>query len=584
MRIGVIGNRTLDPGDQLRQTAAVADVAREIRDICNDLPSDVRSLYAPGAALIRVVTSVAEGADRIGARVALEMGFGLDCVLPFERTAFAHDFESEESRDEYEGLLAKARAVFELDGSRRDDAVRALAYQAASERVLAQSDVLIAIWTGAEAKGPGGTATTVRSALRSGTPVLWINASQPDERYLQDTEGTWTQFTSEALRGHVLQILSSPGPADGVARDDYFSERMPRFAPLNGTWRAFRAVVLPGHGTRRRAVLRRIGDEANREWLAGWETKPSLPGTVVGELNASLQPQFRWADGLSNYYGNQYRSTFVLIYLLGAVAVLLAVLGQTLGIDGAGGGGEAFKAIVSLGTIGAILGLRHLGEHRRWHDRWIDYRLLAEFFRQMGFLAPLCISPPRAQQPLHRSSQDPGNSWMGWHARAVAREMGVISAALNAEYLQSARAMLRDGWVSHQLDYHRHNAAANRQMQHRLQLAGTVTLAGTVGGILLLLITGASAWSVMAAVLPAVGAGIAGIRSQSEMERIARRSGAIATGLSEFRDALDRVVIEDAAGTSQRLSSLAQSLATAMTDDVLDWRIVFDSRQAEVHG
>jgi hypothetical protein len=281
---------------------------------------------------------------------------------------------------------------------------------------------------------------------------------------------------------------------------------------------------------------------------------------------------------LSDYYANQYRSTFVLIYALGAFAVFLAVVGQALGIDEAGGGGEVFKATISLGTIGAILGLRHLGGHRRWHDRWIDYRLLAEFFRQMGFLAPLGLSPPRVQQPLHRRSQDPGNSWMGWQARASARELGVVPAVLDAPYLQATRAMLRDGWVGHQLEYHSQNARAHRQMAHRLQLAGTLTLAGTVGGILLLLVTGAPAWSLVAAVLPAVGAGIAGIRSQAEMDRVARRSGAIAGGLSDFRDALDLVVIEEASGASQRLSALAGSLALAMTDDVLDWRIVFDSR------
>jgi hypothetical protein len=42
--------------------------------------------------------------------------------------------------------------------------------------------------------------------------------------------------------------------------------------------------------------------------------------------------------------------------------------------------------------------------------------------------------------------------------------------------------------------------------------------------------------------------------------------------------------IQEAAVASQRLSNLAESLALAMTDDVLDWRIVFDSRQVEVQG
>jgi hypothetical protein len=160
--------------------------------------------------------------------------------------------------------------------------------------------------------------------------------------------------------------------------------------------------------------------------------------------------------------------------------------------------------------------------------------------------------------------------------------MGIIGAVLNAEYLHGARALLRDGWVGHQHDYHVRNAETHKQMARRLQTAGTGILVATIAGIILLLVTGAPAWSLVTAVLPAAGAGLAGIRSQAEMDRIARRSEAITLGLDEFRDALDRVVIAEASGASGRLSSLAEALTIAMTDDVLDWRIVFDSRQLEV--
>jgi hypothetical protein len=146
-------------------------------------------MYAPGPPLLRVLTPIAEGADRLGATAAIEVGFELDCILPFERTQFALDFESEASRTEYESLLGKARAVLELDGSRESERSMGAAYAAASEHVLGQSDVLITLWTGAEPKGPGGTGLTVDAALAAHMPVVWINANDPRRVQIPDDEG-----------------------------------------------------------------------------------------------------------------------------------------------------------------------------------------------------------------------------------------------------------------------------------------------------------------------------------------------------------------------------------------------------------
>ncbi len=587
LRIGVVGNRELNAVDAQRQRDAIRDVLSVIAATCTDLPSDLAGMYAAGPPLLRVVTPIAEGADRLGAAAAIELGFELDCILPFERTQFALDFESEASRSEYESLLGKARAVLELDGSRESARTMGAAYAAASEHVLGQSDVLIALWTGAEPKGPGGTGLTVDAALGARMPVVWINADDPGRVQIPDDEGNWAEFTPDGLREQLLRVLAPRSGAGDAARNDrmgretYFRERAPGLAPLNLAWRAFQVSVLREGARRLRPRQHRFERDAYDEWEAGWAATPRLPEAVRHGIDGATEGHFAWADSLSSYYANQYRSTFVMIYLLGLLAVFLAVLGQAVGIDEAGGSGETFKAGISLATILAILGLRVLGSRRRWHDRWIDYRLLAEFFRHLRFLAPLSLSPPRVRQPVHRSAHDPGSTWMGWHARAVARELGVVPATLDTEYLQAFRALLRDAWVGQQLAYHERNSAMHKRMEHRLGLVGTLTFIGTIGGIVLLLLTKASEWTLVTAVLPAVGASLAGIRSQGEMERVGRRSEAIALGLDELRRLLDRVVVEEANGVSVQLSRIAETLTLAMTDDVLDWRIVFDARQLE---
>jgi hypothetical protein len=39
--------------------------------------------------------------------------------------------------------------------------------------------------------------------------------------------------------------------------------------------------------------------------------------------------------------------------------------------------------------LGLIAFIYAIGRAHRWHERWIDYRLLAEYLRQLSFLMPL---------------------------------------------------------------------------------------------------------------------------------------------------------------------------------------------------
>jgi hypothetical protein len=95
-----------------------------------------------------------------------------------------------------------------------------------------------------------------------------------------------------------------------------------------------------------------------------------------------------------------------------------------------------------------------------------------------------------------------------------------------------------------------------------------------------------SAWlprvlTVCAAVLPALGAAIYGIRSQGELQRIPKRSEAMSAELGIIQDALTR------AGpvlSSSTLGQAAEQVADIMTAEVLDWRIVFQERPLVLPG
>jgi hypothetical protein len=137
-----------------------------------------------------VVSPLAEGADRLVAREAVNAGYQLNCVLPFQRDDYATDFSGVATRSEYYALLGAAQHIVELDGSRDTPATTDAAYMAAGKHVVDHASVVIAVWDGADARGSGGTGDIVALALTCTIPILWISARLPHDIRLITGDGT----------------------------------------------------------------------------------------------------------------------------------------------------------------------------------------------------------------------------------------------------------------------------------------------------------------------------------------------------------------------------------------------------------
>ncbi len=184
LRIGVTGHRVPPKLPSDSETAVRALLDRIVAVIVKTA-GEVQSEYAacipqPAASdpcEFAVISSLAEGSDRLVAEAGLAAGFRLEVVLPVGRTEYAHDFPTETSQAAFQNLLDRASAVFELDGVPED---RPRAYEAAGFVMLANIDVLIAIWDGNDAAGIGGTAQIVSRALADGIPIVWIEPANPE--------------------------------------------------------------------------------------------------------------------------------------------------------------------------------------------------------------------------------------------------------------------------------------------------------------------------------------------------------------------------------------------------------------------
>ncbi len=115
------------------------------------------------------VSCLARGADQLFAHLVLELGGGLEVILP------ASDYRARKVEPgeiaEFDRLLAAATAVTVLSFERSSRA----AYMAASTALLHAVDEMVAVWDGQPARRHGSTADVVAAARRLGLPlaVLW---------------------------------------------------------------------------------------------------------------------------------------------------------------------------------------------------------------------------------------------------------------------------------------------------------------------------------------------------------------------------------------------------------------------------
>src|SRR5690606_203889 len=99
--VAVTGHRDLVPGE-------VPAIRQRVRDLFTDLSSRA------GERNLRVMSPLAEGADRLVAEEALALGLELIVPLPMPRELYALDFEDEDSAGEFNRLAARASELYEL--------------------------------------------------------------------------------------------------------------------------------------------------------------------------------------------------------------------------------------------------------------------------------------------------------------------------------------------------------------------------------------------------------------------------------------------------------------------------------------
>lgn len=151
--------RVAGAGHRLLADATIDVVMQALRDRL--------SLFARGGACAVGISSLADGADQLFAEAILELGWPLEVIVP------SHGYREqvpEALRATYDRLLACAAAVEVLDYPEPTLG----AYVALARRLVERADVIVAVWDGRRARGPGGTGDVVAFARERGVPVVRV--------------------------------------------------------------------------------------------------------------------------------------------------------------------------------------------------------------------------------------------------------------------------------------------------------------------------------------------------------------------------------------------------------------------------
>jgi hypothetical protein len=622
LRVGVTGHRPSDKRpepDVQKLRAAAQRIFQQIADTFAGVAATYAQVFAcadtpPAKGGLRVISALAAGADQWLADEALKLGYELQAPLPLPREEYRKDFAGDAASEaEYDRLLAMATAVLELDGKVHLDAqghrhVDPASYEAVGFAVLDQSDLLIAVWDG-QRQRPGGTGQVVHEAVRRGIPVIWIRWAEaghwdlmsPSWQLVQKAEDL--DNNNEELALLVRALLLPPhyklsehvGPAHSL-REAFFCEPQKSGNPLLGLWLLFRDFVTgeifkawkkwrnlsPFRVASFEESTRQRWEEETRPAQAAAAGQPSTSEADLRAANRFTEPfvrHYAWANELSVYYANLYRSSFVLTFLLGFLAVCCGLSGPAIP--------EILQVIggfAELALIGVILMLTYAGRWRNWHERWIDYRTLAERIRLARFLALFGGGGQQVAVSGHLAGYgNPVGTWMHWHYRAIERAAGLPSLKFDQPYLAMCQRIWCDVLVLEQMEYHelthRRLARLDRRLHGVAMACFWLGVAICIVHLVMRHFTDLDdALMIFAGLLPALAAALGGICSQGEFHRVARRSAAMASRLEDLRLEMASVPTRPGELNSVRLSHYARKVAQLMINEMLDWRVVFQDR------
>ena len=557
---------------------------------------------------LRILTGLADGTEDMVAKIAKKHEFPLHVIA-------AHPQQEAEAANIYAERIALIKEKFEQSSS---DALIA----ATDDAKLSLADAIIIVWDGKSPRGQaGGTVRLLIEALRRYTPVVWVDART-------EFSGKIRVLDSKRLYASTLSILTDNEKHVSLLHH-YFSDvesdlqsdlaqmlktfwSAEAIAPLNAALQ--QANIDPGDRSTVFGIF-----HSHILWLTGgWKRKnfdPIYAWRGSDEFVASSQlPEEIWqwfdrVDRAATHAANKHRDHIVLINLLASFAVFCAVAGHIS------------TGAFLVGTLGLseflILAFilfmiwRNQGQRMTDHDIWLHFRQAAEALRMSAILHPLLASLPTLHRNVWASSSDKSGPMLAkpyhWLVIQLLREAGTPTGREGNYCIETGFAQLSAGLrslIADQIKYHEGAYSRYHKTHHRLHFVTVwvfrLVLLTVFVHLLPLFVESLEhfGWHVhesivteanwieeqgwlllITAFCPALAAGLHGITTKIEFQRLAKNSKRINLHLDTLRQAVDLLHAHD---DTMALRAVAIETAVTMYAEHDSWAELMVDNDLEI--
>jgi hypothetical protein len=445
--VAVTGHRDLVPDEIPILRSRVRDCLFSLR-------------YEYPSRIIVVLSSLADGADRLVAEEAVKLGMPLSVVLPMPRVLYEEDFTAE-SREQFAQLCEVASEIFELPllpGATPRSIVepgpgRTRQYAQVGVFLSAHCHVLLAMWDGKDSELLGGTAATVRFHHHDIMPGYTSRATSSKLNLTEDESD---------LVYHVVCSRDRPNgaPAEGFKPFDTFWFTTDELNP--------RTDQIPARHRKVFEYTNEFSREAQNNATSIDKERYSL---LDGEQSATL-PQGLWdinqAFCAADWLAIHYQKKVVRTLKVGHVSAFLTAVGY-LSYTDLQSTPLIIGAIIFIMLVAVVVNA--LAVRGSWQRKYLDYRTLAEGLRVQFYWAAAGVTSGNVSKFAHDNFLQMQDTELGW-IRNVMRVAGMecdVAPNLEPRGVQFAVAEWIGDDKSGQLGYYK-KKSAQRIVEHEATL------------------------------------------------------------------------------------------------------------------
>ncbi|GAA4459599.1 hypothetical protein GCM10023093_00840 [Nemorincola caseinilytica] len=544
--------------------------------------------YYAGSPHHYLLTTLASHYDRIASQIALDKGFALQCAIPSKKERYAQSLASDEKeREVISSLLSKCERLFELD---LEDTMGS---KWAGEIVVDHCDVLIAICDGRNTGDDPGSQHMIELANAQNVPVLYVDAATAKPAVLS-FQGQQVPLSGDALIG-VLQPLLSPG--DGAAFNDMYNKEPAPYWRYSFIDPMLKHLFTKGFQGRPALGRSRYDIYAKQGWEELWQgAVPGKEDLFRDYADGGFREKYEQLDALSMRYADTYKSAGIMRHIYFFLSGMGLCIGFYYGFW-YNSAGEKTLTVTTIRTLGfvmqaiCILLIRRIyknNEAARWHQRYIDYRILAEMLRHSTLLTSMGIGVHGISLPAFLKKD--GVSWINWHFRVIMRNAGIPAITVNALQLDTTKLLignLLNGQVRYHTDSERKNNLIARRLKSASDLFSRLTYTAVLVrvGVYALNVLNCAALmnedlldilvkttNALCLLFPALMLLFDSIAAQGGYDMLAQRSAAMKNGAAKLKE------MADAKADHNTLKQVIQNAATLMIAEVSDWRLFVNTK------